>query len=105
MLNESDITELRTGYKTHLEGELAKVPGYVPTASVLEGQWKGITWPGSAAAEHTPKTGVSEDILRQVGKASVEIPNGFVRQSNFDACEIDSHRRRYRLFIPNCSDT
>lgn len=96
MLNESDITELRTGYKAHLDGELAKVPGYVPTASILEGQWKGITWPGSTAAEHAPKTGVSEDILRQVGKASVEIPNDFVRHSNFRAREIDSHHHRYR---------
>lgn len=44
---------------------------------MLAEQWKGIVWPGSAAAEHDPATGVDVDLLKEVGKGSVQIPQGF----------------------------
>ncbi|KAF5378852.1 hypothetical protein D9615_006945 [Tricholomella constricta] len=77
ILNENDITEVRTAYKLHLEAELSKVGSFVPEASMLEGQWKGIVWPASKEAEFDPVTGVDQETLTKVGKASVAVPDGF----------------------------
>jgi probable 2-oxoglutarate dehydrogenase E1 component DHKTD1 len=52
---------------------------YVPNASMLQGQWKGIVWPGDETAEHYPSTGVARDLLEKVGHASITVPSGFVR--------------------------
>lgn len=40
--------------------------------------WKHMVWPSSPAAIYAPETGVEKDILHQVGRASVEVPGGFV---------------------------
>ena len=52
---------------------------YVPNASMLQGQWKGIVWPADEMAEHDPSTGVARNLLEKVGHASVAVPSGFVR--------------------------
>lgn len=46
---------------------------------MLQGQWTGMVWPASTDAIHNPLTGVERDILTKVGKASVAVPDGFVR--------------------------
>ena len=80
-MSEYDIGTVRTTYKAHLESELAKVSSYEPSASMLEGQWAGIVWPGSTEARWDPETGVEGDVLRRVGRGSVAIPDGFVSLS------------------------
>lgn len=45
---------------------------------MLEGKWKDMVWPASESAVHYPSTGVSTDVLRHIGKKSVEIPAKFV---------------------------
>jgi hypothetical protein len=45
---------------------------------MLEGQWKGIVWPASVEAEFDPETGVGRERLVKVGRASVDVPEGFV---------------------------
>ncbi|KAG5644201.1 hypothetical protein DXG03_008864 [Asterophora parasitica] len=77
IITESDIAAVRTEYKSHLEAELAKVATFVPKASMLEDQWKGIVWPASQDADFHPETGVDRETLTQVGKASVAVPDGF----------------------------
>ncbi|KAF8196096.1 dehydrogenase E1 and transketolase domain-containing protein 1 [Pholiota molesta] len=77
ILTPEDINTVRSAYKGHLESELAKVPSYAPSASMLEGQWKGMVWPASAEAVHDPVTGVDVDILKDIGRASVKVPEGF----------------------------
>ena len=52
---------------------------YVPNASMLQGQWKGIVWPADEVAEHNPSTGVARNLLDKIGHASVTVPSGFVR--------------------------
>lgn len=78
MLDTTDISELRGAYKTHLDSALSKVPSYTPSASMLQEQWSGMVWPGSADAEQYPDTGVERDVLVKVGKASIKVPDGFV---------------------------
>ena len=45
---------------------------------MFSGQWSGITWPGSRDAVRDPDTGVQEETLKTVGRASVTVPEGFV---------------------------
>ncbi|KJA23080.1 hypothetical protein HYPSUDRAFT_40201 [Hypholoma sublateritium FD-334 SS-4] len=77
VLTETDINAVRGSYKAHLESELAKVPAYGPSASMLEKQWTGMVWPASPKAIHDPATGVDVDILKKIGRASVKVPEGF----------------------------
>lgn len=41
-----------------------------------------MVWPASPSAVHNPDTGVEKETLVNVGKASVEVPSGFVSQDN-----------------------
>ncbi|GLB42448.1 putative 2-oxoglutarate dehydrogenase C-terminal [Lyophyllum shimeji] len=77
VLTEQDITAVRTAYKSHLEAELSKFTSFVPQASMLDGQWKGMVWPASKEANFDPATGVDPDVLAKVGRASVAVPEGF----------------------------
>jgi probable 2-oxoglutarate dehydrogenase E1 component DHKTD1 len=78
VLTAQNVASVRESYRSHLETELAKVDGYLPTASMLQDQWSGMVWPASEAAERDPPTGVKAEILEKVGRASVAVPDGFV---------------------------
>ncbi|KAF8879401.1 dehydrogenase E1 and transketolase domain-containing protein 1 [Infundibulicybe gibba] len=69
VLDDKEISGLRTSYKSHLNSELAQVDSY--------DQWNGLVWPASKEANHTPETGVDRDTLVKVGKASIAVPPGF----------------------------
>ena len=81
MISQEEVNSFRSSYKEYLSSELANADSYIPQADMLEGKWKNMVWPASDAAIHAPKTGVSPDILRHIGKTSVAIPDGFVRSS------------------------
>jgi len=44
----------------------------------MKSSWSSITWPTSSSALPDPDTGVDLDTLRELGKASVKVPEGFV---------------------------
>lgn len=46
---------------------------------MLKGQWSTMVWPGSNDAKANPETGVDENTLEDIGRASVTVPDGFVR--------------------------
>jgi len=75
VLTADDITDLRISHKTFLEQQLAAVESYKPHVPLLKSQWTGMVWPASKEAQHDPETGVSEDVLAKVGKASVTLPS------------------------------
>ncbi|KAJ7781815.1 thiamine diphosphate-binding protein [Mycena maculata] len=77
VLDENEIASIRAAYKSELDAALSRVSSYVPSASMLEKQWKGMVWPASPSAERNPETGVEPEQLRDVGRASVKIPDGF----------------------------
>ncbi len=77
-LTTEDIANVREQHKSNLNDKLDKVPSYVPSASMLQEQWAGMVWPISKGAVQSPDTGVDKDILIRVGKASVQVPQGFV---------------------------
>ncbi len=47
-----------------------------PTGAVEE--WSDLVWPTDARAVFNPDTGVERDVLVEVGKQSVTLPDGFV---------------------------
>jgi hypothetical protein len=74
-----EIDEIRKSHKVLLEERLSAVSSFEPTAPTPNGQWSPMVWPASGEAS-SPNTGVPEQILRDVGKASVTISTeGFVR--------------------------
>jgi len=106
VLTPEDIDNVRKSYKSHLEAELAKVPGYLPSASMLQEQWSGIVWPVNKEAEHDPITGLDRSILQQVGRASVAVPEGFVSPFVFYMTHVFTHCcLTFRKFILSCNDT
>jgi probable 2-oxoglutarate dehydrogenase E1 component DHKTD1 len=72
----------------HLQSELDASVGYVPVSEwdigpekgVVKGKWTEMVWPTSSSAVSNPDTGVAKETLIQVGKASVEVPAGFVSE-------------------------
>ncbi|KAJ7259573.1 dehydrogenase E1 and transketolase domain-containing protein 1 [Mycena haematopus] len=77
VLDPSKIASIRAAYKSELETALSSVSSHVPSASMLDKQWKGMVWPASSSADRNPETGVEQEQLKAVGRASVKIPEGF----------------------------
>lgn len=79
-MTAEEIAGVRKSHKALLEEKLAAVQTFEPTAPTPSDQWRAMVWPASGKARRDPDTGVPEEILRNVGKASVTVsPEGFVR--------------------------
>jgi len=75
-----EIAEVRNSHKSLLEEKLAAVTAFEPTIPTPSEQWRAMVWPASGEAKKNPNTGVPEEILKDVGKASVTISSeDFVR--------------------------
>ena len=71
---------MRDAERLRLETGLAQADSYIPVAPMLQGQWKGIVWPADQIADRDPPTGVVRTVLENIGRASVTVPSGFVRE-------------------------
>ena len=80
VLTKDAAEAVRARHKDFLASELAAAPAHTPGSNLtmFSGQWSGITWPGSSDAVRDPDTGVQEETLKTVGRASVTVPEGFV---------------------------
>ena len=100
-MTAEEIAEARKSHKAMLEEKLAAVPSFEPTVPISNDQWRTMVWPASNKAKKNPETGVSEETLRNVGKASVTTsPEGFVRSHTRSPCLstlIRSRPRKYTL--------
>jgi probable 2-oxoglutarate dehydrogenase E1 component DHKTD1 len=77
-LTQKNATEVRTAYKSYLEEQMSKADSYTPHTFMLKDQWAEMVWPTNEHSIRNPETGVLVDVLKEVGKASVKIPNAFV---------------------------
>lgn len=75
---------VRESYKAYLNDELVQSDSYKPEARMLQQQWAGLVWPASQEAVRNPETGVDQETLVKVGKASVDVPEGFVSTLTID---------------------
>ena len=63
---------------------------------MLQKQWAGLVWPASEDAVRNPETGVNQETLVKVGKASVDVPEDFVsRVPMIQASVIEDPVRKY----------
>lgn len=78
VITRESAKSLRESYKAYLNDELTQADSFVPSAHMLEKQWSGLVWPASEEADRNPDTGVDQDALVRIGRASVDVPEGFV---------------------------
>ncbi len=71
---------MRDAERLRLDTGLAQADTYTPVAPMLQGQWMGIVWPADEIADRDPPTGVVRTNLENIGRASVIVPSGFVRE-------------------------
>lgn len=64
-------------YQNVMSDALDKVGSFQPKSEMLGGKWKDMVWPASQEAKPDPETGLSEERLKEVGRASVELPDSF----------------------------
>ena len=50
---------------------------------MLKDQWSNMVWPASEEAISDPDTGVERETLKLIGRASVKVPDEFVRRSDY----------------------
>ncbi|EKM75012.1 hypothetical protein AGABI1DRAFT_123391 [Agaricus bisporus var. burnettii JB137-S8] len=86
VLTQDDISDVRLAYRSHLESQLSQVSSYAPSLSsapMLQRQWKEVSWPSSPSIKSSSlsnsqiPTGVAKDLLKDIGKTSVWVPEGF----------------------------
>ena len=78
-MTAEEIIAVRKSHKALFEEKLAAVASFEPAVPTPNDQWRTMVWPASEMAKKDPDTGVSEETLRDVGKASVTISSeGFV---------------------------
>jgi probable 2-oxoglutarate dehydrogenase E1 component DHKTD1 len=88
IIDSATSKEFRKARVAELQSELYESVSYVPTSewdigeekAVAKGKWTEMVWPTNSSAVPNPDTGVVKETLLQVGKASVEVPTGFVSQ-------------------------
>ena len=71
---------MRDAERVRLDTGLAQADTYIPVAPMLQGQWMGIVWPADEIADRDLPTGVVGTVLENIGRASVTVPSGFVRE-------------------------
>ncbi|KAI6158451.1 dehydrogenase E1 and transketolase domain-containing protein 1 [Pisolithus thermaeus] len=85
VLQKDTAASVRGSYKETLTDALAASASYSPPPIKLERQWSTtkidgndikMVWPGSSEAQ-TFDTGVNAELLKEVGRASVSVPEGF----------------------------
>ena len=45
---------------------------------MLDDRWSGMVWPAGKDATSDPDTGVDQETLKAIGRASVKVPDEFV---------------------------
>jgi probable 2-oxoglutarate dehydrogenase E1 component DHKTD1 len=71
---------VRDAERVRLDTGLAQADTHIPVAPMLQGQWIGTVWPADKIADRDPPTGVVRTVLENIGRASITVPSGFVRE-------------------------
>jgi hypothetical protein len=77
VLPAEDAALFRDDFYHHLDDRLSATASYTPSPPEMKGGWKAMTFTDRPLI--TPDTGVAQDVLLDVGKSSVTVPEGFVR--------------------------
>uniref|UniRef100_A0A8D0Q467 2-oxoadipate dehydrogenase complex component E1 n=1 Tax=Sus scrofa TaxID=9823 RepID=A0A8D0Q467_PIG len=72
LMTQEEVSEIKASYYAKLNGHLANVAHYSPPATHLQAHWQGLVQPEASIT--TWNTGVPLDLLRFIGRKSVEVP-------------------------------
>ncbi len=76
VLTEAEVSEMRDGFRAHLESEFTASDNYKPNkADWLDGRWSSIGFAEDEARRGN--TGVELDTLRDIGKRITKVPGDF----------------------------
>jgi 2-oxoglutarate dehydrogenase E1 component len=79
--SEGEVDDMKSAYRDHLEKEFEIADSYKPNkADWLDGKWAGVNVAGED--EEHGKTGVEDDILREVGRDITKVPSNFNAHKN-----------------------
>ncbi len=77
-LTEDEVNGIVTAFQEHLEQEFEAAKSFKPNkADWLEGKWQGIVQLADEEEYREEKTGVSVDLLKEVGHKLAEVPADF----------------------------
>ncbi|KAJ3016184.1 hypothetical protein HKX48_004167 [Thoreauomyces humboldtii] len=86
------IETMRTDYFNKLDKHLEASYNYTPKADTLKNKWSTMTIPTTAVT--TPNTGVAIDTLRDIGRRSIETPEGTAVHPRVQKYHIDARLRK-----------
>lgn len=78
--SEDEVAEMRGAYRAHLDKEMDSADSFLPNkADWLDGKWAGFEL---ADEEATSATGVSPNILKEIGRDITSVPTSFHAHKN-----------------------
>lgn len=72
LTTQEEVSEIKASYYVKLNGHLTHAAHYRPPATSLQAHWQGLVQPEACITSWN--TGVPLDLLRFIGKKSVEVP-------------------------------
>ena len=72
LMTQEEVSEIKASYYAKLNGHLTNMAHYSPPATNLQAHWQGLVQPEACIT--TWNTGVPLDLLRFIGRKSVEVP-------------------------------
>nr|XP_020748805.1 probable 2-oxoglutarate dehydrogenase E1 component DHKTD1, mitochondrial isoform X2 [Odocoileus virginianus texanus] len=89
LTTQEEVSEIKASYYVKLNGHLTNVAHYRPPATSLQAHWQGLVQPEAFITSWN--TGVPLDLLRFIGKKSVEVPE-----------ELQMHGHLLKMHVQMC---
>jgi len=78
VVTEGEVEKMRGDWRARLDAEFEASQGYKPnSADWLDGRWAGVKAAGDVEDARRGETGVSTDILKEIGEKLSTVPEGF----------------------------
>ncbi|XP_025120271.3 probable 2-oxoglutarate dehydrogenase E1 component DHKTD1, mitochondrial isoform X4 [Bubalus bubalis] len=88
LTTQEEVSEIKASYYVKLNGHLTHAAHYRPPATSLQAHWQGLVQPEACITSWN--TGVPLDLLRFIGKKSVEVPEELQMHSHLLKMHVQS---------------
>ncbi|XP_036699531.1 probable 2-oxoglutarate dehydrogenase E1 component DHKTD1, mitochondrial isoform X2 [Balaenoptera musculus] len=88
LMTQEEVSEIKASYYAKLNGHLTNMAHYSPPATNLQAHWQGLVQPEACIT--TWNTGVPLDLLRFIGRKSVEVPEELQMHSHLLKMHVQS---------------
>ena len=86
LMTPEEVSEIKASYYAKLNDHLTHIDHYNPPATNLQAHWQGLVQPQACIT--TWNTGVPLDLLRFIGRKSVEVPE-----------ELQMHSHLLKMYV------